>query len=253
MRGSVVKNAVHVGPDFDALSTQPSAYDSRRKIGAAPSNRRRDTGAVRPNKPAHHGNPAGIEQRLHLVLQPLVRFFHLRHRFHITAVGDQNFPRIHVRSFQPVSRKRRCHNLAGKHFTECGHMVGRPRRDFADRRNAAQQFVQPLEISSQFRMEIGEQRRPQQFARGVVMSFLQRPAEFERGLALPGSGSARHREQRIGNLGHGADHDYGPLRQPVFYDGGHTLDGPGVFHRSTAEFHHDHRRNSLAGLRKRRS
>ena len=153
-----------------------------------------------------------------------------------------------MRALQAMRGKRRRHNLAGKHFAESGDVIGGARRELADRRNAAQQFVEPLEVGSQFRVEVGKQRRAQQFAGGVVVSFLQRPAEFERRLALPGSRCARHGQQRVGDLGHGADHHHRLLRQAAFDDRGHALDGPRVFHRSAAEFHHDHRRDSLGRI-----
>ncbi len=46
-------------------------------------------------------------------------------------------------------------------------------------------------------------------------------------------------EQLVGHLGHGADHDDGLLSggNATRDDGGGTVNGGGVFHRGTAEFH----------------
>ena len=77
-----------------------------------------------------------------------------------------------MRAVQALSRKRRRHNLAGKDLAECRHVIGGPRSNLTDRGNAAQQFIQRLEVGSQFRVKIGEQRRAQQFAGGIVMAFL---------------------------------------------------------------------------------
>ena len=86
-----------------------------------------------------------------------------------------------------------------------------------------------------------KQRRAQQFAGGVVVALLQRAAEFERGLALACAGGPGHGQQRVGDLGHGADHDHRLLRQAAFDDGGDAVDGLGVFDGGAAEFHDDHR------------
>ena len=94
-------------------------------------------------------------------------------------------------------------------------------------------------------MELSEERSSQQFAGGVVVAFLKRAAELERGLALSGSGGACHGEQCVGHLGHGADHDHGSLRQSPLHDGSNAVDGPRVSDRSAAELHHDHRRDFL--------
>ncbi len=98
-------------------------------------------------------------------------------------------------------------DFAGEHFAESGDVVGGAGRDFADGGDAAQEFVERFEVGAQVGVEFGEARGAEQFAGGVVVAFLQRAAEFERGFALAFSGGASHGQQRVGDFGHGADHD----------------------------------------------
>ncbi len=92
-------------------------------------------------------------------------------------------------------------------------------------------------------MEFGEARGAEQFAGGVVVALLQGAAEFEGGLALAGAGGFGHRQQGVGHFGHGADDDYGFLREAALDDGSDAVDGLGVFDGSAAELHDDHGRN----------
>ena len=94
----------------------------------------------------------------------------------------------------------------------------------------------------EFGMEFGEAGGAQQFAGGVVVALLQRAAEFQRGLALAFAGGLGHGQQSVGDFGHGADHDYGILRETAFDDGGDAVDGFGVFDGGAAELHDDHGR-----------
>src|SRR5207249_841183 len=90
-------------------------------------------------------------------------------------------------------------------------------------------------------VELGEQCSAQQFAGGVVMAFLQSPAELEGILAIAVSRSACHRQQLIGHLSHGADNNDRLLRGVGLHDGGRALNCFGILDRGAAEFHDDHR------------
>ncbi len=90
-------------------------------------------------------------------------------------------------------------------------------------------------------MKLGEECRAQQFSGGVVVALLQGAAEFQRGLAVAGSGGAGHGQQLVGHLGHGADHHHRLLLQAAFDDRAGALDRLGVLHRGAAELHDDHR------------
>ena len=203
------ENAVDVGPDFDAVGAQAGADDGGGKIGAAAANGGGDAGAIGSDEAAHHRHLTCLQQGLNFFLQAGVGFFVLRDRLHVVAVGDENFAGVDVDSVQAARGEGGGDDFAGKHFAEGGDVVGGARRDFADGGNAAQEFVERFEIRAQFGMEFGEEGGAQQFAGGVVVTFLERAAEFERGLAFAGAGGLRHGQERVGNLGHGADHDDG--------------------------------------------
>ena len=183
---------------------------------------------------------------MNFLLQPRVGFFVLRDGLHVAAVGDEDVAGVDVNSVQTAGGEGGGDDLAGEHFSEGGDMVGGARRDFADGGDAAQQFVERLEVAAEFGVEFGEERGAEQFAGGVVVALLQGAAEFECGLALARAGGVGHGQQRVGDFGHGADHDDGLLREAAFDDGSDAVDGLGVFDRSAAELHDDHGRTLSA-------
>ena len=246
------EDAVDVGPDLDALGAQAGAEDGGGKIGTASSDGRCDAGAIRADEAAHDRDIAGIQQRLNFFLQLGVGLFVLRDRLHVVAVGDQDVAGVDVDSVESARGKSGGDDFAGEHFAEGGDVVGGAGSDFADGGDAAQEFVERLEVGSEFGMEFGEARGAQQFAGGVVVAFLQRAAEFERGLALAFAGGASHGQKRVGDFRHGADHDDGLLREAAFDDGSDAVDSFGVFDGSAAELHDDHGRDSC-GLRRSRA
>ncbi len=166
-----------------------------------------------PMNPPITGTCAVLQQGLNFFLQLGVGFFELRNRLHVGVVGDQHVARVDVHSVESAGGEGGGDDFAGEHFAEGGDMVGGAGSDFADGGNAAQEFVERFEVGAQFGVEFGEARGAEQFAGGVVVALLQRAAEFERGLALAFAGGARHGQQRVGDFGHGADHDDGLLRQ----------------------------------------
>src|SRR5207249_11973466 len=88
-------------------------------------------------------------------------------------------------------------------------------------------------------MKLREQRSPQQFAGGVVMSFAKLAGEGKRGLAVSRSGGAGHLQQLISHLGHRADDHDGMQRQTSSNDLADPQNSLGVTHRGAAEFHHN--------------
>ena len=64
-------------------------------------------------------------------------------------------------------------DLAGEHFAEGGDVVGGAGRDFSDGGDAAQKFVESLEVAAEVGMKFGEARGAEQFAGGVVVALLQ--------------------------------------------------------------------------------
>ena len=242
------EDAVDVGPDFDAVGAQACADDGGGKIGAAAADGGRDAGAIRADESAHHRDLACREQWLNFLLQPGVGFLVLRNGLHVAVVGDQYFAGVDVDSVESAGGEGGGDDFAGKHFAESGDMVGGAGRDFADGGDAAQKFVERFEVGAQFGVEFGEAGGAEQFAGGIVVALLQRAAKFERGLALACPGGSGHGQQRVGDLGHGADDNDGLLRQAAFDDGGDAVDGFGIFDGSAAELHDDHGRSSWRKL-----
>src|ERR1035438_71658 len=170
------EDAVDVGPDLDAVGAQASADDRGGKIRTASSDGCRDAGAIGSDEAAHHRHLACLQQRLNFFLQAGIRFLELRDCLHVVAVGDQNFAGVDVGSVQSSRGERGRDDFAGKHFAEGGDVVGGAGSDFADGGNAAQQFVERFEVRAQFGMEFREECGAQQFAGGVVVTFLERAA-----------------------------------------------------------------------------
>ena len=117
------------------------------------------------------------------------------------------------------------------------------RCDFADGRNAAQQFVERLEIGAQFGMKLGEERRAQQFAGGIVVALLERAAEFRAVLRSP-SPAARAMVSSVSvTLAMALTTTTGFCARRPLTMRGHAVDGLGVFDRSATELHDDHGRD----------
>ena len=88
-------------------------------------------------------------------LQSLVGLFEQGSGAHVGAVGHDALPRVDQHAVN-ASRSECCgHNLAREHFAESGDVVGGARRQFADGRDAAQQFVQRFEVGAQVAVETG--------------------------------------------------------------------------------------------------
>ena len=68
--------------------------------------------------------------------------------------------------------------------------------------------------------------------------------QFNRCIAITGSGLIPHSHELVSNLGHGTDYDHGRPFQAAADDAGHTLNGIGTLDRRPAKFHDDHLRCS---------
>ena len=160
------------------------------------------------------------------------------------AVGHDALPRIDQRGLQSARRKRFADNPAGKQFTISCDVIGGPRSQFAHRGNAAQQFVERVELAFQFAVKARENAGSQQFSRGVVMAFAQSARKPQGRFSITSPGRQRHLEKRVGDLGHGAHHDHRLFLRSPFDDGSSAIDRLGVLDRGPAKFHHDHRGQS---------
>src|SRR6266568_6533079 len=122
-----------------------------------------------------------------------------------------------------MAGKRGGDQLAGKHFAEGCDVVSCARSEFTNRRDAAEQFLQIFEFSSEIAVELGEESCAQQLAGGVVVAFAKLASQRQRGLTVASAGCTRHVEQLVGDSGHRADYDDRSLRQALAHDGGDTF------------------------------
>ena len=154
-------------------ASRPGPDDGRRIIRSAAPDGGGDSRLGGADEATHDRHSPCVQHRLHLRPQPLVGFFHQGSGPHVLIVGDDALARIDHGGIKALRGKRGRDNPAGENFTESGHVIGGARSQFADRSDAAQQFVQRFEVNSQIAVEFGEERRAQQFARGVVVPLAQ--------------------------------------------------------------------------------
>src|SRR5208282_4100081 len=143
------------------------------KVRPAAADGGRNAGAIRTNESTHHRNLAGFKQRLDLLAQALVGFLKLRNRAHIGAVGEQILTGIDMNAGQAARGESGGDNFARKHLAVGSDVVVGAGSDFADRANAAQQFIQLFEVGAEVAVEFGEQGGAEQFSGGIVVAFAQ--------------------------------------------------------------------------------
>jgi hypothetical protein len=88
-------------------------------------------------------------------------------------------------------------------------------------------------------MKLGEKRRAQKFAGGVVVAFTELAGQRQGSLTIAISGRARHLQQLVGDAGHSADHDNWVLLKPAAHDLDHAPNGLSITYRGATEFHDD--------------
>src|SRR5437660_5429990 len=147
-----------------------------------------------------------------------------------------------MRARQAAGSESGSYNFARRHFAERSNVIIGARSDFTDRANASQQFVQVFEVRAQVAVKFSEQGSAKQFSGSVIVAFAQGACHFESGLAVAATGSLSHGEQRIGDLGHGTDHDHRTVRQPALDDVSDALNRFRILYGSPAELHDDHGR-----------
>src|SRR5450631_32051 len=151
-----------------------------------------------------------------------------------------------MRARQSAGSERSSHDFARKHFAERGNVVVGTGSDFADRANAAQQFVQIFEVGAKVTVKFSEQGGAEQFAGGVIVAFAQGARHFESGLTIAAASRLSHGEQGIGDPGHGTDHHHGTVRQPALDDVSYAVYRFRVLYGRPAKLHNNHgQRDSL--------
>ena len=83
-----------------------------------------------------------------------VGLFKLRHRAHVGASVTMHSRESTSAAVNAPRGESRSHNLAGKEFAEGGDVVGGARRQLADGGDAAQQFVERLEVGAQVAVKV---------------------------------------------------------------------------------------------------
>src|SRR5437763_16588615 len=98
----------------------------------------------------------------------------------MSAVGHNAFTRVDHRGIKSAGEEGSGYDLARKQFAVGGDVVGSSRSEFTNGGDAAQEFVEGVEVSFEFAVELGENARPKQFAGGVVVALTQAAGKFER-------------------------------------------------------------------------
>jgi hypothetical protein len=147
----------------------------------------------------------------------------------MVGVGNHAFPRVNPGRVQPQPGKGGGDDLAGQQFPEREQVVGAADREFAHRRNAAQQNVQfghkRLDLGTQFRAV----RSRQKLAGYLEMSPPEPLERFEARIAVPPDRALTHVHQLIGDFGHRTDHHDRPLFATAGDDFGDAPNRRGVF------------------------
>ena len=132
------------------------------------------------NPARHHRNASAFEERLNHLGEPRVSVFEVRHGFAEGVDGDDAAPRIHMSGFDATLRKSRSRDLARDALAEAGDGIRGPGREFTHGDDAAQEFVQAIEIGFQLGCDLLESVRAQKIASAVVMAFTRGTRKIER-------------------------------------------------------------------------
>ena len=139
-------DAVDVRPDLDRSGVQSAAHQRSGVVAAAASQRGRDAVRRRADKAAHHRRLAASTSGSTSSRSLSSISLSMRDRLAVVVVGDDAAARVHMRAVEATLRKGRRHHAARKPLAEAHHQIIRSRGQLADRRNAAQQIVQRIEL-----------------------------------------------------------------------------------------------------------
>ena len=84
---------------------------------------------------------------------------------------SRHLARIDVDARQAAGGESGRHDFAGKHFAERGDVVVGAGSDFANRANAAQQFVEVFEVGAQVAVKFGEQGGAEEFSGSFIVAL----------------------------------------------------------------------------------
>src|SRR6185312_1838587 len=166
-------HAVNVSPNLDRLSIESGAYDGSGEIGASAPQSRRNTFASTADETSHYGNLFTIEQGADMMRQAQINFGKQWNSLGVIGIGNHALTRIHVRSRQIAAEKCRSHHAAGDALTERSDQIRSARRELSNGGNAAQQFVEGIEVAFEFRMELSKNGSAEQLSGCRVMPLAQ--------------------------------------------------------------------------------
>src|SRR5271165_197636 len=139
-------HAVHVGPDLDAVSIKSGANQRGGEVGTAATYCRLDAFTRCADEAAHDRYTTLLDQRLHAVLQAVVDFVNLRDGAAMLRVGNDDLPRIDQCCGNIAHEKCRSGNHARQSLAERDNVIGGARRQLSNGSNAAQEFIQRVEL-----------------------------------------------------------------------------------------------------------
>ena len=155
-------------------------------------------------------------------------------------VGDDDLACVDVRGVDAQFAEGGGDDAAGEALAVADDQVADARGEFEDGREAAQNFVERVEfLLDEFGQIGGGGGVFDQRGGGFVVALAQLGADGQRAFAVAFFAAGGGAQQRVGDLGHGADDDDGLLAEgdAPGNDGRGAGDGGGVFDRGAAELH----------------
>jgi hypothetical protein len=179
------------------------------------------------------------EEREQLVLRAFFDQSVLRDGLLELRIGDDDLARVGVGGVDAQFAEGRGDDSAGEQLAVADDQVGDARREFAQRRQSAQNLIERIELLVNLFDQGGgvcDQGRG-----CVAVARAQPRTDGQRSGAVTLHGSRCGQQQLVGDLGHGADDDYRLLaqRHAPGDDGRSAADGRWILHRCAAEFHYD--------------
>ncbi len=161
-------------------------------------------------------------------------------RFAVLSVGHNTGSGVDVSAINSLVAKCLGHQAAGEALPKTDHHVIGPGSQFADRGKPAQNLVDGVEFLLDPVLQLSLAVGGEQLFRSVAMAVAETRADGQSAIAVPTARGFGCGQKLVGDFGHGADHDHGPLApgQPALDNFGGAFDGRSIFDRSAAKLHH---------------
>jgi hypothetical protein len=159
----------------------------------------------------------------------------------VSCVGDHHLSGIDQRRVESLGLESSCNQLAGESLAVGENVIGGAGSEFANRRYTPQQFVKNIELALDLGVHLAELFGAEQGLGRLVMALAETTGEVQRVVSVALAGCARHGDECIRHLRHGADDNEWSLRETLANDIRHSLDRFCIFDGRSAELHYDHR------------